>query len=621
VEMSPRRNLGYLAAVLLMICAAACGDSHRSSREKDDAGDLEIVSVLPANGLAVSGDLGEAGGRIEIEFSARLREDTVLDADNSINGLSANLSVRDSNLIHARGSVAVDGRRVRFTPPPEGLPDGQYTVTAGWGILDRHGRSLAREFRASFTVGPDVYAPIVLRTIPARNQQDVPRDIVIRITFNEPLDPETVNAQTVWVTDGGVTPAVSINGTLTLENDGFEIVFTPDPWTGLPPGATTVVTLHGGVDGIADEAAGIPFTDHVWYLWIPAGGCGYPVNQFANASCYFSDHENWGVIDASEYVMSPDSPDGGATVDSCSHRFIGIPGEIVLDPRVDANGDTLAYVIDEASSTVAIVDTFNSRILGRLTVTDPRGLAISPDGERLYVTEGSEDTVAVFSLTDAAPGDFALPGRLPDLAVGDGPTGIAHAPDSPYLFVCNTSEESCTVYRTTDDSVVTTWMTGDHPRDVAISHADGASGRIFALVTNSDEDSASLWWSGDPASPTATVGGLNGPLGVTYVDTATTDDEHHLANFRWYVANSRGASVSEIRVTPAGAGFIASVSNTYTTGFGPRNVAFDAVNRIFGFTSNRLNDSVSVFDRRGVSGTQPPVPVPGVRWVATLGSQ
>ena len=76
-----------------------------------------------------------------------------------------------------------------------------------------------------------------------------------------------------------------------------------------------------------------------------------------------------------------------------------------------------------------------------------RGLAIHPNGTRLYVTQAQDDTVAVYDLRLARPGTNAWdPSQDPqkgsavhlrDLPAGRGPTGIAHAPDRTLLFVCN----------------------------------------------------------------------------------------------------------------------------------------------------------------------------------------
>ena len=69
----------------------------------------------------------------------------------------------------------------------------------------------------------------------------------------------------------------------------------------MPPNTTVVVTLQGGSGGIVDAVNGRPFleneTPQTFTLQFVTTAGGDPLNQFAVASMYYIDAENFGVID------------------------------------------------------------------------------------------------------------------------------------------------------------------------------------------------------------------------------------------------------------------------------------------------------------------------------------
>jgi YVTN family beta-propeller protein len=103
-------------------------------------------------------------------------------------------------------------------------------------------------------------------------------------------------------------------------------------------------------------------------------------------------------------------------------------------------------------------------------------IALSPDGSRAYVTEPSDNRLAVL---DAHTGE-----QLATVAVGDDPSGLALSPDGTQLWVVNTAlsleaSGSVTVIATATDSVLGTVPVGPDPIDLAFS----PNGR-WAYVTN-----------------------------------------------------------------------------------------------------------------------------------------
>ena len=101
------------------------------------------------------------------------------------------------------------------------------------------------------------------------------------------------------------------------------------------------------------------------------------------------------------------------------------------------------YVADANTDDVAVIDRASLHAIGNIPVggppgslaaslrgASPNGLALSPDGKRLYVTLGGANAVAVVALDEGGGGAFA--GAVP---TGFYPSDVAVSPDGSHLFV------------------------------------------------------------------------------------------------------------------------------------------------------------------------------------------
>src|SRR5438094_6849042 len=102
----------------------------------------------------------------------------------------------------------------------------------------------------SFTTGvaPDTTAPILSATGPANAATNVRLDKTITATFNEAMDPSTINTTTFTLTQG-TTP---VAGTVSYANG--TAIFTPADT--LAPLTTYTATINTG----AQDLAGNPLT-------------------------------------------------------------------------------------------------------------------------------------------------------------------------------------------------------------------------------------------------------------------------------------------------------------------------------------------------------------------------
>jgi len=168
-----------------------------------------------------------------------------------------------------------------------------------------------------------------------------------------------------------------------------------------------------------------------------------PVGQFPYTTLPTSDGKkvyvsNWGdnsvsVIDAGSRAVVKTIPVGIAnTVGKATSH----PSAMALSP------DGLLFVSLSNSDAIAVIDTASDTVVRDLSVSpyrnaplssSPQGLAVSPNGQFLYVADAGTDDVSVFSLNGRAGPERKI-GRIPTAWY---PTAVVVSPDSGTLFVTN----------------------------------------------------------------------------------------------------------------------------------------------------------------------------------------
>ncbi|HEX7965290.1 MAG TPA: Ig-like domain-containing protein [Gammaproteobacteria bacterium] len=154
------------------------------------------------------------------------------------------------------GVVTYTGTTAVFTPDTQLLPGVTYTGRIGTAATDLNGEPLASSYVWTFTTGSGNAAstPQILFTDPAVNDSMVSPYKKISIAFNEVMDPRTLDAGTIQVTDENGTP---VPGTFTYM--AFAVVFTPA--NRLDMGETYTVTVSGDVKDLEGIRMG---SDYSW---------------------------------------------------------------------------------------------------------------------------------------------------------------------------------------------------------------------------------------------------------------------------------------------------------------------------------------------------------------------
>lgn len=184
-----------------------------------------------------------------------------------------------------------------------------------------------------------------------------------------------------------------------------------------------------------------------------------------------------------------------------------------------------AYVTNIPGNAVFIIRVATNRVVGKLSVSSPGGLALSTTMKRLYVTSQSGNSVAVFHTKTRK--------RIRTIPVGKSPRGVAVTPDGRRIWVANADSNSVSVINALTNRVIRTLSTGVSPSRLAVS-PDGR----FVYVSNSGSNRVSVFGALSLRRiATVSVGATPGHIAFTP------------SGLRAYVVNAGADSISVIRTS------------------------------------------------------------------------
>jgi len=247
-------GLGATAGALTGTAEARAGGTRAISANDD----LVVTLVTPTNNQEVLPDLSDPGlnNVVTVRFSAPVRPGDFIANNNVFNRLTPAVEFLNASFDRLPGEPEVRGNVFRFDPrtPSNGgvLANGQYTLNIKSSVRSRKGKLLnsgLKDFTTTFSVGTDTFAPVLRKVSPIHNQQNIGLNQRIVATFNEPIAAASI-LTTISVNDVSTNPPTPILGVqggtgLTLERNGFDIVFTPDPCFGYPPKSTIQMQIQG----------------------------------------------------------------------------------------------------------------------------------------------------------------------------------------------------------------------------------------------------------------------------------------------------------------------------------------------------------------------------------------
>jgi RHS repeat-associated protein len=150
-------------------------------------------------------------------------------------------------------SASSDGTMLTFTTNALLLGNTSYTMTVS-GFTDLAGNQVTpftSTFKTSTSATGNGLIPAVVSVSPVNGAAAVPVNSNIVLTFNEPLNPFSVNAGSIQITATGINGLLA--GAITLDASGTVVTFTPV--SSLPPNTTVLVrtgNTYYGIGAVVD---------------------------------------------------------------------------------------------------------------------------------------------------------------------------------------------------------------------------------------------------------------------------------------------------------------------------------------------------------------------------------
>ena len=711
---------------------------------------LVVTLVTPTVNQEVLPDLSDPGlnNVITVRFSSVLNPRDIIDPQNVVNQLNPKCEFFDSKFARLPGTPLV--RRNVFTFDPFStstpvLPQGQFTLNLKAAIRNTRGRLLnsgVGDYSTTFTVGTDVYPPVLRKISPINGQTGIGLLQPIVATFNEPIAVASL-ASTVSVFDSSTNPPTAIAGVggtgLKLARGGFDVVFTPDPCFGYPGKTTIAFNIQGFNPGVPNVTPVPPpvsttLTDEFKNKFVRDLGLAWTVDA-TTASLYHSplgDYDvnsglytlrfqtkgirpapqalrpgtrmntiqyppgttpcsaqawlsNGCIVSAQCVLFTTDNGLGEMDLRAFLARYstgitdfsqiavltnspirLGRPGGVVLDPRlITTIGPTLfhtfIYIVDQATSTVAVVRSDNFQVLGRLSgFTSPRDVSImvstALSSTTLYVTDFATGQVVAVDLEGISVNFTSQPGAPSPCAaikdnqnhrqvieVGQGPTGVVT--DSywqQHVFVCNTLENTVSDINPQTNKERKKMNVGGNPAAAAFSEFQ-AETILWGMIVNQGglndpNGSVSMYIKSPPLSggfvgagqkrdgvETTLTEGIKNPTDVwgdiDWITPPPPSSPWLTSVYQhWFVANTGGTTVVELNVQFTGVFGVSVdpvVKGTTEVGRNPTGTVPDAYfpDR-FCFAASAGTGSFMGFDPgRSIPATA--ISVPGIRKIYT----
>lgn len=151
-----------------------------------------------------------------------------------------------------------------------------------------------------------------------------------------------------------------------------------------------------------------------------------------------------------------------------------------LSLTVTASADPFAYITNNGSNDVSVIDTASNKVTATIPVSaNPGGIAINPRGDRAYVVNAGSNNVSVIDTTSNRV-IFNIP-------VGDNPSDIAVNPTGTRAYVTNIGSGdkfpmgTVSVIDLVSNRVITTIPVGIEPGSVTVNPA-GTRVYVTAII-------------------------------------------------------------------------------------------------------------------------------------------
>ena len=248
--MNPRMILWlcvFFLVTLLTGCGGGGGDGLGSINDAPDDVDTDAPYVVSTNPVLNSTAV-EINRAITVTFNEAIDPATIT---------SNSFLIDNANGDIVEGIVAYDSAsRTAIFRTGNLSPATNYVATITNAVEDLAGNTLEVDYTWQFTTAapPEINAidttpPVVLNRFPAPNATSVASNTEVSVTFNEPMDPSTINTKTLTL--NGTS---SVSGTVSYV--GTSALFKPT--ADLVAGTVYTVTVERTIEDLAGNLLGTP---------------------------------------------------------------------------------------------------------------------------------------------------------------------------------------------------------------------------------------------------------------------------------------------------------------------------------------------------------------------------
>ena len=279
------------------------------------------------------------------------------------------------------GVVSYAGSTATFTPSSALAVSTLYTATITTGATDSSGIALANNFVWTFTTASIACVPpTVVSVAPPNLAVGICPNTLIVATFNQAMNPATINTTTFTLTSPG-TPPVAVAGTIVYNPAIYAATFTPTNPLALNTLYTATITT--GAQDLAGDSLAANF---VWTFTTSPTAC--------NATVPLGTACSFGVL-------------GGSTVSSTVNEGTDVTGDIGVWPGSSITGFPPGIYTGTEYADDAVAQTAQ----GDLT-TAYNYAAAAPGGAVLPADIGGETLApGVYKTTSAQP-SLGITGNL-----------------------------------------------------------------------------------------------------------------------------------------------------------------------------------------------------------------
>ena len=134
--------------------------------------------------------------------------------------------------------------------------------------------------------------------------------------------------------------------------------------------------------------------------------------------------------------------------------------ETTSSPIVQSIDSRLIWNVNPLGNSVSVLRTDTNALLATIpTGAEPQSVALTPNGQYAYVANAADGTVSVIKINDSAWGTFSAAldttaGTGGHITTGAEPWSVVCSPDGNRIFVANSSQDSITVINTATRGII-----------------------------------------------------------------------------------------------------------------------------------------------------------------------